>query len=136
MLDLSRRIHGTRMHACVSPTKQTVVVVLFSTRCRRLVHGRLLLMHVVAAFAQAAGVAKFKVPVSDRSCLAKHRLTLCMLILYDVSIPVKIPPLHGTHLCEKGGLRAFIGQRAPGQAFFGLSGMQVHPLLRSTRIGL
>ena len=42
-------------------------------------------MHVTAGVAQAAGAAKYLLPVSDTSCLVTHRIMVMQLVLNDVS---------------------------------------------------
>lgn len=41
-------------------------------------------MHVSAALAQAAGVAKYIAPVSDTSCRITARAMVALVLLYDV----------------------------------------------------
>lgn len=41
-------------------------------------------MHIMAALAQAASIAKFVVPVSDTSCWITSRATVALVLLYDV----------------------------------------------------
>ena len=44
-------------------------------------------MHVTAALVQAAGVAKYTIPVSDMSCRTTARAMVVLVLLFDVRQP-------------------------------------------------
>lgn len=60
-------------------------------------------MHVSAALAQAAGVAKYVAPVSDTSCRITTRTMVALVLLFDVRrLSMRMPPcrrkIRYTHL--------------------------------------
>eukprot|EP00903_Cladosiphon_okamuranus_P019198 g17656.t1 len=85
-------------------------------------------MHVAAALAQAAGVAKYLVPVSDTSCRITGRAMVAFVLLYDASLVAflltKVAVTNGSRALacwEKGivwGSRAYAWILLPVAAVF------------------
>lgn len=54
----------------------------------RVLHFRLLRMHVVSALGQSAAAAKYLLPASNTSCTVTHRIFVAMVLLFDVSVRI------------------------------------------------
>lgn len=74
-------------HTLLVVTSLIVRMLVNLSRRDRFLHGRLLIMHVLASLAQTAALAKYTIPATDASCLVTHRLMMALLLFYDVSKP-------------------------------------------------